>query len=56
MAELLPFNEIQDGGQRHLEFSSGDYFCHLFPFGFVAGDVCVKFHNRSSISVASEGI
>ena len=37
MAELWPFNEIQDGGRRHLEFCSGDYFCHLVPFGLWLG-------------------
>jgi len=31
MAELWAFNEIQDGGR--LEFTSGDHFCHLVPFG-----------------------
>jgi len=37
MAELWPFNEIQDGGRRHLEFTSGDHFCHLVPFGLWLG-------------------
>jgi len=37
MAELWPFIEIQDGGRRHLEFTSGDHFYHLVPFGLRLG-------------------
>jgi len=33
MAELLPFNGFQDGGRRHLEFTSGVYFHDLVVFG-----------------------
>jgi len=25
----MPQNEIQNGGRRHLEFTSGDYFWHI---------------------------
>ena len=37
MAELWPFNWFQNGGRRHLEFTSGDYFCHLVLFGYWLG-------------------
>ena len=40
MAELWPFNEIQDGGRRHLEFTLGDHFCHLSPLGCGWGCLC----------------
>jgi len=29
MVELWPFNCFQNGGRRHLEFTSGVYFYHL---------------------------
>ena len=41
MAALLPFNWFKNGGRRHLEFTSCDYFCHLVLFEHV----CVTFHN-----------
>jgi len=33
MANLWPFNCFQNGGRRHLEFTSGVYFYHLVIFG-----------------------
>jgi len=32
MAELWPFSSFQNGGRRHLEFTSGVYFYHLVVF------------------------
>ena len=43
--------DFQYGGRRHLEFTSGDYFCHLVLFGQRLG-MSVKFHNCSAIYTA----
>jgi len=43
MAELWPFNWFQNGGRRHLEFTSGVYFLSFGRLWIVAGDIPVKF-------------
>jgi len=43
MAELWSFKGFQNGGRRHLEFTSGVYFCHFGRLWVVAVDVRVKF-------------
>jgi len=50
MAALLSFNRFKNGGRRHLEFTSGDYFLSFGPLWVVAGDISVKFHNCSEMA------